>query len=258
MDTSSELAVETADTHEGSATGASGPRSIDTTVRIGGTLDQANAATLTRRLCVELSAHGAVVAEVSGLHVAHGAAVHAFADALTEAGEWPDVRLALAGPDDATARLLTGSRVDRRVIVRPDVVSATAALAERPDVVRSGWHFDVSEHAPGTARSHVRRVCERWSVDVEVREAAEIVVTELVTNAVEHAASRSVVEVERRTSSFRMTVRDFDTSALPEATLPPPSSSRGRGLAMVAAVSREWGVHHHADGKTVWAEMATA
>lgn len=262
MDTSSELAVEIADTPEGSATdGAAGsgdPGAGHTTVRLIGTLTENNAPGLAMRLCRELKAHGAVVADASRLVVGDAVAVHALADAVIDAGEWPDVRLALATDDRETVRLLAASRVDQRVVVRRDVAAAAAALGERPDLVRAFWYFDISEYAPGTARAHVRRVCGRWSVDLEVCEAAEIVITELVTNAVEHASSRSVVEVERRGDAFRMTVRDYDTSALPEAVLPPPSSARGRGLAMVAAVAREWGVHHHTDGKTVWAEMATA
>jgi two-component sensor histidine kinase len=95
-------------------------------------------------------------------------------------------------------------------------------------------------------------------VDEDAREAAEIVVTELVTNAVEHAASASVVEVERRSRTFRLTVRDFDVAPLPAAHLPDPTSPRGRGLAMVAAVAASWGVEPHRDGKTVWAELTTA
>lgn len=249
MDTSSELAIEVADPHDGV---------LAATVRLTGTLDRTDGPMLATRLCVELRERHVLIVDVAGLAVAQAGAVHAFADAMAQAGEWPEVRMVLAGPDPALALLLDGSRVAQRFLVRPDAAGAAAALDQRPELVGAFWHFDVSSHAPGTARAHIRRVCDRWTVDPEVREAAEIVVTELVTNAVEHATSRSVVEVERRAGSFRMTVRDYDTSTLPEAVLPPPSSARGRGLGMVAAISREWGVHHHSDGKTVWAEMTTA
>lgn len=249
MDTSNEPAIEVVEPHRGSPAA---------TVRLTGTLARADGPMLAARLCVELRRREALVVDVAGLEVVHAPAVHAFADAVAQAGEWPEVRMVLAAPGPALALLLDGSRSAQRFLVRPDPGTAAAALGLRPDLVGAFWHFDVSSHAPGTARAHVRRVCDRWTVDREVCEAAEIVVTELVTNAVEHATSRSVVEVERRTGSFRMTVRDYDTSTLPEAVLPPPSSARGRGLGMVAAVSREWGVHHHSDGKTVWAEMATA
>jgi anti-sigma regulatory factor (Ser/Thr protein kinase) len=209
-------------------------------------------------LAAVLEQHPRVVADVSGVELGHSAAVHAFTDAQDRAGGWPRARLVLAAPGPLLASLLASSRVDRRVPVHPDVPTAVAHVDARPASVRAYWSFGVDPHAPGAARSRLRQVCAAWDVDDEVREAAEIVVTELVTNAVEHVASPTVVAVERLVGSFRLAVRDFDTEELPEVALPSPTSARGRGLSMVAAVSREWGVHTHADGKTVWAEMTTA
>ncbi|GLZ49433.1 hypothetical protein Acsp06_56180 [Actinomycetospora sp. NBRC 106375] len=226
-------------------------------VALSGPLSEITAHLLVSRLCEALRDHGAVVVDLSGVRLTHSGAVYAFAEAASRAGEWPEIRLALAAPDATMATLLVSSRVAQRVPVHPDVASAAAHLDERPELVRSFWHFQVDPRAPGEARGHVRRVCARWTVDEEAREAAEIVVTELVTNAVEHAASTSVVEVERREHIFRLTVRDFDLAPLPAVHLPAPSSPRGRGLAMVAAVASAWGVEAHRDGKTVWAEMRT-
>lgn len=225
---------------------------------VSGRLSEITAHRLVGRLCQLLQQHGAVVVDISRVQLAHSGAVHAFAEAATRAGEWPEVRLALAAADDTMAALLVSSRVAERVPLHPDVATATARLDERPALVRSSWQFPVDARAPGVARGHVRRVCGRWAVDDDVREAAEIVVTELVTNAVEHAASTSVVEAERRTDTFLLRVRDFDLAPLPEAHLPDPRSPRGRGLAMVAAVASTWGVESHSDGKTVWAELVTA
>ncbi|MDD7941836.1 ATP-binding protein [Actinomycetospora lutea] len=226
-------------------------------VRLSGPLSETTAHPLVDRLCALLRRHGAVVADVSAIELRHSGAVHAFTEAAARAGEWPDVRLAVAAPDLTCAALLVSSRVAERVPVHPDVATALAHLDERPELVRGWWRFGIDPRAPGDARQHVRRVCGSWSVDDEAREAAEIVVTELVTNAVEHAVSASVVEVERTAHSLRLTVRDFDLAPLPEARLPEPTSPRGRGLAMVAAVATTWGVEAHRDGKTVWVEMAT-
>jgi len=247
--------------HEGEPGGgariddASAPHVV--VVAVTGPLSELTARPLTDRLSELLQRHGGVVVDVSGMGLTHSGAVHAFAEAAARAGEWPDVRLAVAAPDDTAAALLVTSRVAQRVPVHADVATAVAHLDERPELVRGWWQFTVDARAPGDARGHVRRVCHRWAVDEEAREAAEIVVTELVTNAVEHAESASVVEVERREHSLRLTVRDFDLAPLPAAHLPDPTSPRGRGLAMVAAVTSAWGVESHRDGKTVWAEMAT-
>lgn len=240
---------------DGSGDDVAPPRVV--VVALTGPLSELTARPLAERLTELLQRHGGVVVDVSGMQLTHSGAVQAFAEASALAGEWPDVRLAVAAPDATTAALLVSSRVAQRVPVHPDTATAVAHLDERPELVRGWWQFTVDARAPGTARNHVRRVCHRWAVDEEAREAAEIVVTELVTNAVEHAASASVVEVERREYSLRLTVRDFDLAPLPEAHLPSPTSPRGRGLAMVAAVSSAWGVESHRDGKTVWSEMMT-
>ena len=235
---------------------ASPPEGTPLVATLRGPLSTTTTGPLVEQLCGLLRAHDGVVLDVAAVALTHTGAVHAFAEALYRAGEWPDVRLALAAPDPTMAALLVSSRVAQRVPVHADVPAALAHLDERPDLVRAFWHFTVDSRAPGDARGHVRRVCRRWDIGEDTREAAEIVVTELVTNAVEHAGSASVVEVERRARSFRLTVRDFDQAPLPEAHLPAPTSPRGRGLAMVGAVSSAWGVEHHRDGKTVWAEMA--
>ncbi|GAA4892874.1 ATP-binding protein [Actinomycetospora straminea] len=261
MDTRIELSLENTGDGEGDAwpdpngTGRGAPPVV---VALSGPLSLTTARPLVERLCQAMRGYGAVVADLSRVELVHSGAVHAFPEAAARAGEWPEVRLALAAPDATTAALLESSRVTERVPVHPDVDAALAHLDERPALVRGWWRFGVDPRAPGDARTNVRRVCGYWSVDEDAREAAEIVVTELVTNAVEHAASRSVVEVERREHRLRLTVRDFDLAPLPEAHLPAPTSPRGRGLAMVAAVTTSWGVEAHRDGKTVWAEMTTA
>lgn len=225
-------------------------------VRISGELGSEGGRRLLTELESVLRSRPRVVADVSGVVLTHSASVHAFADALERAGGWPAVALVLVAPAPTLAALLEHSHVSRRVPTFDDLPTGLARVDERPELVRAWWHFEVDPRAPREARSYVRRVCSDWAIDDDACEAAEIVVTELVTNAVEHAASPSVVEVTRVAGSFRMTVRDFVSDPLPDAVLPPPSSVRGRGLAMVAAVSRDWGVQTHADGKTVWSELA--
>lgn len=211
------------------------------------------------RLADVLVRHRHVVVDAADLHPQHAEVVHAFTEALSLAGGWPVACFAIAGADPTLRALLTSSGVAHRVPVYEDVARALAHLGDRPTLLREWWRFSVDPHAPRRARSHIRDVCARWGVGDEVREAAEIVVTELVTNSVEHASSASVVEVEGRGDTLRVTVRDYGIGhTIPEATTwvaPPTSSPRGRGLAMVAAVSREWGIDRHDDGTTIWAEM---
>jgi anti-sigma regulatory factor (Ser/Thr protein kinase) len=228
-------------------------------VTVRGDLDRADRESFVATLTDLLLAHRGIVLEAAELHPRHATVVHAFTEALDRTGGWPSACLAIVAPDPALAALLSGSGVARRVPVFDDVAQALAHLDDRPSLLRVWWRFAVDPHAPGRARARVRDTCARWSVPASVREAAEIVVTELVTNSVEHASSASMVEMEGRGPSLRVTVRDYGVGyRIPEAdtwTAPPTSSPRGRGLAMVAAVSREWGLQRHPDGTTIWSDM---
>ena len=87
--------------------------------------------------------------------------------------------------------------------------------------------------------------------DDELRGDAELVCTELVTNAVEHARGPRSVAVTVQTGGVRIEVTDGSP-----ATAPVPGRSRfggdmrGRGLILVAALSR-WEVRRSGRVKTV-------
>lgn len=87
---------------------------------------------------------------------------------------------------------------------------------------------------------------------------AELVCTELVTNAVDHARGPCEVRVHLYDAAT-LTVEVDDAS--PCATLIVGTSRfgrrRGRGLVMVDALSR-WGVWRGTAGKTVWASLSVA
>ncbi|WP_019874975.1 SpoIIE family protein phosphatase [Sporichthya polymorpha] len=86
---------------------------------------------------------------------------------------------------------------------------------------------------------------------------AELVVTELVTNSVLHAAAPIVVRVKRTDGGARIEVEDGGRD-LPIAPPLNPHSMTGRGLALVAATTAGWGVEPAADGrKIVWAEVSS-
>ncbi len=86
---------------------------------------------------------------------------------------------------------------------------------------------------------------------------AELVVTELVTNAVLHAKAPIVVRIRRTDGGARIEVEDGGRH-LPIAPPLNPHSMTGRGLALVAATAAGWGVEPAAKGrKTVWAEVSS-
>jgi hypothetical protein len=81
-----------------------------------------------------------------------------------------------------------------------------------------------------------------------------LVGAELVTNAVLHARTALILTLELSPDLVRVSVKDR-SSAPAVLRRQPPEALNGRGLAMVSAVSRAWGVDPAGVGKRVWAEI---
>lgn len=109
------------------------------------------------------------------------------------------------------------------------------------------------------ARRLVAAQLQRWHLGSSDR--LLLLVSEIVTNAVQHARCRLVeVRLVRRPRAVRVEVRD-DDSRLPTPQQAPVADAdsdaeSGRGMGLVGALSDEWGVTAHADGgKTVWFDV---
>ena len=83
---------------------------------------------------------------------------------------------------------------------------------------------------------------------------AQLAVSELVANAVIHAHSRVTVRVSVD-GRVRLEVSDTDPRAIVMPRTVEPEHLGGRGLRLVADVSRSWGVQRGTRGKTVWCEV---
>lgn len=82
----------------------------------------------------------------------------------------------------------------------------------------------------------------------------ELLTGEVVANAVvhgpEHGRVRVTVRIDPR--GVRVGVTD-ESPARPRVQHPAPTAVSGRGMALVEALSRSWGVDvHDGEGKTVW------
>jgi PAS domain S-box-containing protein len=91
-----------------------------------------------------------------------------------------------------------------------------------------------------------------------VRETAELLVSELVTNAVLHAATEIEVRLRARAGGFEAAVGDGrpDRPLVPQR--PQYFSGTGRGLAVVARLAGRHGVHTEGGRKWVWFELPPA
>jgi anti-sigma regulatory factor (Ser/Thr protein kinase) len=84
---------------------------------------------------------------------------------------------------------------------------------------------------------------------------AELVVSELLTNAIQAGCSTAVVNVSLHPSHVLLSVQD-DAPGQPQSRLPLPEDEHGRGLHVVGQLVRRWGVRRIEGGKEVWAELA--
>ncbi|MFF3610285.1 ATP-binding protein [Streptomyces sp. NPDC002580] len=93
----------------------------------------------------------------------------------------------------------------------------------------------------------------------EVSEAAQLCVTELVSNVITHVGSGTpaTLAVSMNGTHLRIEVHDPDARALPTLVEAAADSEGGRGMALVDAVADRWGVLLHPDRKVTWCELST-
>ncbi|SMC57178.1 ATP-binding protein [Lentzea albidocapillata] len=82
-----------------------------------------------------------------------------------------------------------------------------------------------------------------------------LVCTELASNAYEHAEGPRAVRVQRHTDFIRVEVDDHTPAELPRLGQSRLGDTRGRGLVLIAQLSRCWGTREFTGGKTLWAEV---
>jgi two-component sensor histidine kinase len=111
-------------------------------------------------------------------------------------------------------------------------------------------------HAPRIARAFVRENLAASESNATI-DAVALCVSELVTNALDHAAPTFELRLAQSDDWLRVAVSDATTTR-PVPRVVEPSALRGRGLQFVEQTSSRWGFDSTPNGKTVWAEFGTA
>lgn len=114
------------------------------------------------------------------------------------------------------------------------------------------------QFAPEPENIRAARLVVRGALaSVDDAELAELLTTELSSNAVHHAGTPFTVAVSHDDAGvLTVEVHDHDPR-LPVIAPLDPHGARGRGLLLVDTLSREWGVTMiHDDGKTVWFRLS--
>jgi anti-sigma regulatory factor (Ser/Thr protein kinase) len=102
------------------------------------------------------------------------------------------------------------------------------------------------------ARQAVAGACIGFSE--EVAEIAQLLTSELVTNALEHGTGSIRVDVARSREWVWVSVDDHGTER-PSLLAPDMSRMTGRGMVLVDSFAARWGVIPTDAGKQVWFEL---
>ncbi|CAL9387434.1 hypothetical protein SUDANB176_01187 [Streptomyces sp. enrichment culture] len=163
------------------------------------------------------------------------------------------LRRALAGAADSLEPSCRAV-VDALVPARPyDDVALLLARTRRLAPGRVAvWALPADPAVVAEARRSTTRQLSRWGLD-ELAFTTELIVSELVTNAIRHA----VGPVRLRLIHERSLVCEvFDGgTTTPRVRHPRATDEGGRGLLLVSQLAQRWGTRFVAEGKIIWAEQ---
>jgi anti-sigma regulatory factor (Ser/Thr protein kinase) len=104
------------------------------------------------------------------------------------------------------------------------------------------------------ARRFAERTLVSWGIDGPRYETARLLVSELVANAMIHAATAADLVLDLSDDRLRVEVGD-SASARPRVREPGHDDLSGRGMMIVEAMADRWGVEDAPPGKKVWFEL---
>ena len=117
----------------------------------------------------------------------------------------------------------------------------------------AGWQLSGGVEEVAAARAWVREQLTVWQVQ-QIGELAELLVSELVTNALRHATRPITLTLLLLDQIVTIAVGDGDTP-LPRLRKVSDADEGGRGLQLVAMLASRWGARPTPDGKVVWCDL---
>ena len=135
---------------------------------------------------------------------------------------------------------------------RDDIALLVARLRRIPTDHVVSWTLPSELTSASRARSLIRRPLKRWGL-ADLIPTAELLVSELVTNAVRYAQGKIGLRLVLE-GGLVCEVLD-ESAALPRLRHPDDSDERGRGLQVVSQLAQRWGARRAASGKVVWCEL---
>jgi serine phosphatase RsbU (regulator of sigma subunit)/anti-sigma regulatory factor (Ser/Thr protein kinase) len=171
------------------------------------------------------------------------------------------VRLRDVTPIDTSPSGLQGVATDlvadvRRADLSDDIAVLVSRLHALPDTDMAAWPIPEDPDAVAQARSQATEQLAAWEVPGGAGFVIELVVSELVTNAIRYAGAPVLLRLIRTDTSLICEVTD-PSNTQPRLRRARVTDEGGRGLFLVAQLCDRWGVRYDGPaGKTIWAEKS--
>jgi anti-anti-sigma regulatory factor len=221
-------------------------------VRAAGRLTYAGIPAVRRTVQKGFADHpGLLLIDLAEVELVDDLTLSAFA-MLARQGAAAGVAVMLVAPAPPLAAQLQHMTVGRSVPTYPNEELARAAFARRPAPRRLQLSLEPVPSATAAARGLVDEACTRWRLPA-VADAAALIATELVANAVRHAHTQIVFGVAHRLSFLHLSCRDCNSD--PPLRRDAGDDETGRGLLIIESMAASWGFSPTPDGKVVWATV---
>ncbi|MFJ9120173.1 SpoIIE family protein phosphatase [Streptomyces sp. NPDC102394] len=197
------------------------------------------------------------------VEIPEGCVLALYTDGLLTASEGDEdtglerLGFALAHPDrpleevcDTMERLLLPDRAHDDVaflVTRPRALPAENVAT---------WDLAFEPAAVGRARELAGDRLTQWGL-LELTFSVELIVSELVTNAIRHAIGPVALRLIRTRNRLICAVSDHSSTS-PHLRRAAVGEEGGRGLFLVAQFAQRWGTRYTGDGKVIWAELPLA
>ncbi|WP_436789184.1 ATP-binding SpoIIE family protein phosphatase [Yinghuangia sp. YIM S10712] len=134
-----------------------------------------------------------------------------------------------------------------------DVALLLAETRVLPAGAVAEWELPADPSVVGRARELTTRQLARWGLD-ELAFTTELVVSELITNAIRYGGSPVGLRLIR--DEVLVCEVSDPSNSQPRLRRAVPTDEGGRGLFLVAQMTSRWGSRYRRSGKTIWAEQS--
>ncbi len=136
---------------------------------------------------------------------------------------------------------------------RDDIAVLIARLRRIPEDQRVCWNLEPEFPSVHEARVMIRDPLRRWGLE-DLVPVTELLVSELVTNAIKYANGEILLRLVLETHSLVCEVHD-SSPALPRVLQVDKDAENGRGLHVVSQLAARWGARRTHTGMVVWCEQ---